>query len=466
MHRAAVGGERGHTAERHGVGGADAIGDLDDHRGERGPADRRLGPPDDDEIAPESTRPQLDLGPFDRAHPAVDEMDRGAHLLEVEEVGEIDRAEALGAVHLVDERVDGPPARDPGVDPAAERIDEHGIGRIRPALHLQHPDQGTARPRAGSRRLRPDFPRYPAGMDVKFGVHTGLQNTSIAELQGLWRRIEDLGFDWISIWDHFYAADATGNPHSLEAVVAHAALAATTSRVQCGSLVYSAGYRHPAVIANAMATLDQLAEGRVVLGLGGGWLRNEYDVYGIEYGTAGQRLRRLEESLCCIRSLLTQPRSDFDGEFFTLRDAQCEPKPVQARLPIWVGGGGEKVTLRIAAQHADGWNVPFIAPDAWAHKARVLDAHCERLGRDPGEITKTVNVGMAFTDEELRDQFGRMAEAVRPGVFTGSVQQMVDQAAAYCSAGARYLILALRAPFDRDGLERFAAEVVPAIRAA
>jgi alkanesulfonate monooxygenase SsuD/methylene tetrahydromethanopterin reductase-like flavin-dependent oxidoreductase (luciferase family) len=267
---------------------------------------------------------------------------------------------------------------------------------------------------------------------VRFGVHTGLQHTSIDDLQSLWRRIEELGFDWISIWDHFYAADASGDAHCLEAITAHTALAATTERVTCGSLVYSAGYRHPAVLANAMATLDQVAHGRTVH---------------------------------CVRGLLTQERTTFDGEFFHMRDARCEPKPEQARLPIWIGGGGEKVTLRIAAQYADGWNVPFIAPDAWAHKAGVLDAHCERLGRDPIEITKSANVGLAFTEEDLRRQFGAMSKAVRPGVLSGAVQEMVDKVGAYVDAGASYVILALRAPFDREGLERFAAEVLPAISA-
>jgi F420-dependent oxidoreductase-like protein len=302
-------------------------------------------------------------------------------------------------------------------------------------------------------------------VDVRFGVHAGLQNTSIAELQGLWRRIEELGFDWISVWDHFYAADNTGNPHCLEAITTHAALASSTERVQCGSLVYSAGYRHPAVLANAIATLDQIAEGRVVLGLGGGWLQQEYDVYGMHYGTPGERLRMLNEYIQCVRGLLTQSHTDFDGEFFTLRDAQCEPKPVQERLPIWVGGGGEKVTLRICAEHADGWNVPFIPPDVWAHKAKVLDEHCERIGRDPASITKSVNVGMAFTDDELRAQFGAMANYVKPGVLSGSVQEMVDKVSGYVDAGAAWVILAMRAPFDRDGLERFAAEVLPAVRA-
>jgi F420-dependent oxidoreductase-like protein len=300
-------------------------------------------------------------------------------------------------------------------------------------------------------------------VNVKFGVHAGLQHTSIAELRELWTRIEELGFDWISIWDHFYAADASGDPHCLEAITSHTALAATTSRVTCGSLVYSAGYRHPAVLANAIATLDQVANGRIVLGLGGGWLENEYNVYGLHFGSPGERLRMLDEYVQCVRGLLTQERTTFDGEFFHLHDAQCEPKPVQPRLPIWIGGGGEKVTLRIAAEHADGWNVPFIPPDVWAHKAHVLDTHCDKVGRDPASITRSVNVGMAFTDEELRRQFGPMSEYVKPGVLSGSVQEMVDKVGGYVDAGAAQVNLAMRAPFDREGLERFAAEVMPAV---
>jgi alkanesulfonate monooxygenase SsuD/methylene tetrahydromethanopterin reductase-like flavin-dependent oxidoreductase (luciferase family) len=302
-------------------------------------------------------------------------------------------------------------------------------------------------------------------MTVRFGVHAGLQHTSISELQSLWVRIEELGFDWISIWDHFYSADASGDAHSLEAITTHTALAAATSRVTCGSLVYSAGYRHPAVLANAIATLDQVANGRTVLGLGGGWLQGEYDAYGLHFGTPGERLRMLEEYLVCVRGLLTQERTSFDGEFFHLVDAQCEPKPRQARRPIWVGGGGEKMTLRIAAEHADGWNVPFIAPDAWAHKAHVLDMHCEKVGRDPETVTKSVNVGMAFTEEALRKQFGPMSSYVKPGVLSGTASEMVDKVGAYAEAGAEWVIVAIRAPFDRDGLERFAAEVIPAVRA-
>jgi alkanesulfonate monooxygenase SsuD/methylene tetrahydromethanopterin reductase-like flavin-dependent oxidoreductase (luciferase family) len=202
-----------------------------------------------------------------------------------------------------------------------------------------------------------------------------------------------------------------------------------------------------------------------VLGLGAGWLQREYEVYGLPYGSPAERLRMLDEYVQCVRGLLTQDHTSFDGRFFQLSDAECEPKPVQERLPIWVGGGGEKVTLRIAARHADGWNVPFIAPDAWAHKAKVLDAHCEDAGRDPATITKAVNVGVAFSDEELQRQFGPMAEYVKPGVLSGSAQEMVDKVGRYVSAGASFVILAMRAPFDQDALERFAGEVMPAVRA-
>jgi F420-dependent oxidoreductase-like protein len=298
---------------------------------------------------------------------------------------------------------------------------------------------------------------------MDFGVHTGLQNTSIAELRELWTKIEGHGFEWISIWDHFYAADGTGNPNCLEAVASHAALAASTSRVRCGSLVYSVGYRHPAVLANAMATLDQVSNGRITLGLGGGWLAEEYQAYGMPFPEAPVRLRQVEEAIQCVRGLLTQERTTFDGEYFTLTDAQCEPKPVQERLPIWIGGGGEKVTLRIAARHADGWNVPFIAPDAYAHKVEVLARHCDDAGRDPGSITKTVNVGLAWREEDLEAQFGAIVNFVSPGVLTGSVGEMTDKVAAYRDAGAEMLILAMRAPFDVDGLDKFATEVLPAL---
>src|SRR6476660_561242 len=185
-----------------------------------------------------------------------------------------------------------------------------------------------------------------------FGVHAGLQNTSIQDLRSLWQRIERLGFGWISIWDHFYSATLGADPECLEAVACHAALACETSRVRCGSLVYSVGYRHPAVLANAICTIDHLSGGRADLGLGAGWSQIEYDAYGIPFPRLGVRMDMLEEAIQCVRGLLRDEKTNFTGKYFTMADARCAPKPVQASLPIWVGGSGEKRTLRIAAQWA------------------------------------------------------------------------------------------------------------------
>ena len=292
-------------------------------------------------------------------------------------------------------------------------------------------------------------------MTVRFGVHTGLQNTTVDELRSLWARIEDLGFDWISIWDHFYAADATG-PNCLEAVASHAALACSTERVRCGSLVYCAGYRHPAVLANAMATIDHLSGGRADLGLGAGWAVNEYEAYGIPFPPAGERLDLLEESVQCIRSLLRNETTSFQGRYFTLTDARCEPRPLQAELPMWIGGGGEKRTLRIAAQWADGWNVPFISPAEFARKRDVLAGHCADIGRDPAEIRGTINVGLALDDDALGRQFGAIAEHVRSGVLMGSGEALVDGIGRYVEAGADQINIAMRAPWELQGLEALA----------
>jgi len=303
---------------------------------------------------------------------------------------------------------------------------------------------------------------------VRFGVHTGLQSCTTDELRALWRQAEALGFGWISIWDHFYAADATirdgqieSGAECLEAVSCHAALACETSSVRCGSLVYSVGYRHPAVLANAIATIDQLSQGRADLGLGAGWHQAEYAAYGIPFPPAGVRLRQLDEAIQCVRLLLTQETADFEGEFFRLVDARCEPKPVQARLPLWIGGAGERVTLRIVAQHADGWNIPFVPPDVFRHKVAVLEQHCADVGRDPATIAKSVNLTIVADEDQLRERFGGMASFIRPSVLMGSAQEMTDRIGEYRDAGADGINVALRAPFDTDALERFAADVMP-----
>ena len=259
-------------------------------------------------------------------------------------------------------------------------------------------------------------------MSPLWGVHTGLQNTTVTELQDLWRRIEDHGFDWISIWDHFYAADLAGT-HCLEAVAAHTALAMSTERVRVGALVYCAGYRHPAVLAKAIATIDHFSGGRADIGLGAGWASGEYHAYGIPYPGDGARLDILEEAVQCIRGLLRQDRTDFAGDLFTLTDA---------------------------------WNIPLVAPEVFARKKGVLAEHCDRVGRDPGEIRCAVNVGAAVDDAALRAQFGGMTDYARPGCLVGSPDEMVDQVGAFVDAGADQINLALRAPWDLAVLDHLA----------
>ncbi len=288
-----------------------------------------------------------------------------------------------------------------------------------------------------------------------FGVHAGLQHTTADELRSVWRRIEDLGYGWISIWDHFYGA--TGRPDDaacLEAVAMHAALACSTTKVRCGSLVYSVGYRHPAVLAKAITTIDQLSGGRADMGIGAGWAQVEYQAYGIPFPDVKTRMDQLEEGIQCLRGLLHDDVTNFDGQHFTLTEARNEPRPLQDKLPIWIGGGGEKRTLKIAARHADGWNVPFISPDEFARKNAVLDQHCADVGRDPSEIKRAINTGLAFTEESLQQQFGAISEFVRPGVLTGTDEQVLDTIGRYVDAGADQVNIALRAPFDLDAIER------------
>lgn len=292
---------------------------------------------------------------------------------------------------------------------------------------------------------------------TRFGVHSGLQHTTIDDLRSLWRRVEDLGFDWISIWDHFYGA--TGRPDDaacFEAVAMQTALAIETSRVQCGALVYSIGYRHPAVLAKSITAIDHISDGRAAMGLGAGWAEIEYQAYGIDFPKAGVRLDQLEEGAAVLRGLLHDDVTTFSGDWFSVTDARNEPRPVQSKLPIWIGGQGEKRTLRIAAQYADGWNVPFVSPEAFAHKRAVLHEHCAAIRRDPAEISCAVNLGLAWSEESLLQQFGGIAELVRPGVLGGSIDEVVNRIGEYVEAGADQVNLALRAPFDVDAVEKFA----------
>lgn len=292
-----------------------------------------------------------------------------------------------------------------------------------------------------------------------FGVHTGVQNSTVAELCDMWVAAEDLGFDAVAVWDHLYSSDlATYECH--EAVAMHAALACATNRVRCGCLVYCAGYRHPGVLAKAATTIDHLSGGRAEIGLGAGWAQAEYDAFGFPFPPPGERLDLLAESAAAVRGLLRDDATSLDGRHVRLADARNEPHPLQPDLPIWIGGTGERRTARIVAQYGDGWNLPFVAAEALAAKRAALAAHCAAMGRDPSEVRLGVNVIVCDDDASLRAQFGPRADAVRPGAVVGtSVEATAQALGRYVAAGADTVNVALRAPWNPGALERAAAAV-------
>ena len=292
-----------------------------------------------------------------------------------------------------------------------------------------------------------------------FGVHTGVQNTTVAELRDLWAGAEELGFDAVAVWDHLYSSDLATYA-CLEAVSIHAALACATTRVRCGCLVYCAGYRHPSVLAKAVTTIDHLSGGRAEVGLGAGWARAEYEAFGFPFPSDGERLDQLAETAAAVRSLLRDEVSTVDGAHVRLAGARNEPRPVQRDLPIWIGGTGERRTARIVAEHGDGWNLPFVPPEVVATKRAALGRHCAAIGRDPAEVRIGVNVVVCDDEDTLRAQFGPRADAVRPGAIVGtSVEHTAEALSRYVAAGADTVNVALRAPGNPGALERAAAAV-------
>jgi alkanesulfonate monooxygenase SsuD/methylene tetrahydromethanopterin reductase-like flavin-dependent oxidoreductase (luciferase family) len=292
-----------------------------------------------------------------------------------------------------------------------------------------------------------------------FGVHTGAQNTTVSTLTDLWRGAEDLGFDAVSVWDHLYSSDlSTYECH--EAVALHTALACTTTTVRCGCLVYCAGYRPAGVLAKAIATIDHLSDGRAEVGLGAGWAEAEYRAFGLPFPPLAERFDLLDEVAGAVRGLLHDGAATLAGRHVTLDDARLEPRPVQVRVPIWIGGTGERRTARAVARHADGWNLPFVPPEALPAKREALAGHCAAAGRDPAEIRIGVNVIVCDDEASLVAQFGPRADAVRPGAIVGtSAGQAADALGRYVAAGADVVNVALRAPWDLGALERAAAAV-------
>ena len=313
-------------------------------------------------------------------------------------------------------------------------------------------------------------------MAVSLGVHIGQQNLAIADLRALWRRLDAAGVDWISVWDHFYEAPfQDGSQPHYEALATLGALAADTARARIGCLVFYVGYRNPALLAKAVATLDHISGGRFELGLGAGWHIHEASAYGYPFPDIGTRLDMLDEGAAVVRRLLQEPRVTFSGRHFQVDDATCEPKPLQNQLPLWIGGLGERRTLEVAARRADGWNAAYVSAAEFRRLNSVLDGWCETEGRDPATIRRGVNIafhmaldaaGLERERARIAADWGEQAKRIMGGSLLCMPGEAAERVHEYVASGAASVNVALRAPWHQDAVDAYVEEVMPAIRQA
>ncbi len=250
---------------------------------------------------------------------------------------------------------------------------------------------------------------------IRVGVQVRPQHTTVPAMREAWRRVEELGVDTLWTWDHFFPVSGDPQGPHFECWSLLAAMAEVTERVEFGALVSAIGYRNPALLSDMAKTVDHLSGGRLILGVGAGWKEEDYREFGYEYGTAPDRLRDLRRGL----------------EIILERWAIDVPPPIRNPIPILIGGGGEQVTLRLTAKYAQLWN-GVLRPEAYAAKSRVLDERCREIGRDPGEIERTVSVEREDTAD--------------PAVLD-----------AFRAAGATHLILRFQDPWDFGAVERLVA---------
>jgi F420-dependent oxidoreductase-like protein len=267
--------------------------------------------------------------------------------------------------------------------------------------------------------------RHPGRHAIKTPPH----HATWAEFLATWLEADQIEvFESAWNWDHFYPLAPPYDGPNLEGWTMLAALAQATSRLRIGAMVNGMHHRHPAVTANMAATLDIISGGRLMLGMGAGWNEMESNAYGIELGTLKQRFDRFDEGIEIIRSLLDNTSTSFSGEYFEVTDAWCEPKPVQAKLPLVIGGKGPKRTLKTAARWADQWDMTFPeSPSHWAGLDGVLRSHCDEVGRDQSEITRSVHLGFGPDDEPAA---------------------LADQAAGFFAAGVDIVVWSMRGPTD------------------
>ena len=272
-----------------------------------------------------------------------------------------------------------------------------------------------------------------------YAVKTPPQHGAWQDFLDVWRATDECeAFAQAWNFDHFYPLIGDTHGPCLESWTMLAGLAQATSRIRIGSMVNGMHYRHPAVTANMAATVDHISGGRLDLGMGAGWNLEESNAYGIELGSVRERLDRFEEGVEVIVRLLSQEVTDFDGAYYDVTDARCEPKPVQDRIPLLIGGSGKKRTLKIVARWADKWDGGFGSVEDWQSKNEALLGHCEAIGRNPDEIVRTAHVAWEAGADPSK---------------------LADQAAEMAAVGVDQVIFSMRGPYSASEVEPLGAEL-------
>jgi len=294
----------------------------------------------------------------------------------------------------------------------------------------------------------------------------------------------DAGDAWESVWvfDHFHTVPMPTDEATHEAWTLMSAFAVASSRVRMGQMCTCVSYRNPAYLAKVAATVDIISGGRLEMGIGAGWYEKEWRAYGYGFPRPGERLARLDEGVQIMRQAWSQGVATLDGKHYQVDGAICRPLPLQRPgIPLWIAGGGEKVTLRIVAEHASYANFDG-DPEVFRHKSQVLAQHCSDIGRDFAEITRTADYNVVIGRDEaevadrkawIADHYARhaprkaerYAQQLTTGPTVGTVEQVVENLRALAADGLSYAICNFAdAAYDRSSIELFEREVIPALR--
>lgn len=309
---------------------------------------------------------------------------------------------------------------------------------------------------------------------LHFEVQPAPQKVDYPELERFTLEAEALGYEVVWIFDHFLPLYTDPGERCLESTVTLTALLARCRRIRGGFLVLGNGYRHPAIVGKLASTIDHISAGRLEFGIGAGWFEPEYRAFGIPFEPAHIRLERLEEAVQIIRLLWSEEVVDFSGRYYQLREARCNPKPIQKPRPrIWIGGWGDKYALPTIARWCDGWNVFQMPLDIYQGKALRFDSLCAEAGRNPSEIPRAMAFPMGLR-RDIKDLEGLAAVVADQRDYpvelhteysvVGTPDMAIERLWSYVKAGVSHIIVSLRAPYDYTTLRLFMEEVAPELQ--